>query len=478
MSIRNRLIVSFAAMIVIPLTVTIAASFIIIYVYNNYSDINIGYKNMGKLAEIQYEVFKADGEVLKYSLDSLLDEDYQRYVSDDLKNSGTEMIVRKGQSIVFSTGNFNSIDIEKHLFGQKGSLLPRPVSLDGTPYIARTIPVIFSNKQKGEVVLLAAVGEEGLAAHTYIVILLCVFAVSFIITNAVLTYLVSKSIVKPLHKLKEGAEAIQQGNLEYEITGCSSDELGELCTAYEQMRVKLKESISNQIKYDENRKELFSNISHDLKTPITAIKGYVEGILDGIADTPEKVERYLNTIHSKAEQVDSMIDDLLLYSKLDLKKIPFNFEKTDIQEFLNDCISELSIEMEKDGVTAELSSEMDNQVEVLADRERLKRVVLNIMDNAKKYMDKEKGRIDVILRETNKTVVVEIRDNGPGIDEKDIPYIFDRFYRADSARSERDGSGLGLAIARQIIEGHEGRIWVKSSEGQGTGILFSLRKVI
>lgn len=477
MSIKNRLIVSFAAMIVIPLITTIAASFIVIYIYSNYFDINIGYKNLGKLAEIQYEVFSSDGQILQNSPDSLLDEDFQTYISKKLKNKDTEMIVRRGHNMVFSTKEFSSIDIEKFLSEQKNGLVPNPVLLDGTAYVTRRIPIVFSNSQKGEVVLLAAAGEQGMAANTYFLILVGIFLISFVITIAVLTYIVSKSIIKPLRHLQNGAEAIKQGNLDYEISGCSNDELGELCTVYEQMRLKLKESIGSQIKYDENRKELFSNISHDLRTPITSIKGYVEGILDGIADSPEKTEKYLKTIHSKACEVDAMIDDLLLYSKLDLKKLPFNFERIDMERFLNDCMSELSIELDKEGIEISLTSELQKPQEVLADRERLKRVVLNIIDNAKKYMDKEHGKVEIILRETGRTIVVEICDNGPGIDEKDLPYIFDRFYRADSARSEKSGSGLGLAITKQIVEGHEGKIWARSRQPQGTGIIFSLKKV-
>lgn len=477
MSIRNRLFVSFAAMIVIPLIATIAASFIIIYIYNNYLDINVGYKNLGKLAEIQYEIFKADGEILQNSSDSLLDKDFQDFISRKLKSKNTEMIVRKGEGIIFATKQFNPVDIEKYLSKHANTLLPKPVLLDGTQYMVKIIPIVFSKQQKGEVILLADLGEQGMTARTYFIILAGVFGASFLITNAVLTYIVSKSIIKPLKNLQNGAEAIQQGNLDYEITGCSNDELGELCAVYEQMRLKLKESINNQIKYDENRKELFSNISHDLKTPITSIKGYVEGILDGVADSPEKVEKYLKTIHSKACEVDSMIDDLLLYSKLDLKKVPFDFERTDICKFLSDCVSDLFIEMEKQGIEINITNQLKKSAEALVDRERLKRVILNIIDNAKKYMNKERGKIDIILRETDKTTVIEIRDNGPGIDEKDLPSIFDRFYRADSARSEKSGSGLGLAIAKQIVEGHEGRIWARSKKDEGTSIIFSLKKI-
>ena len=222
---------------------------------------------------------------------------------------------------------------------------------------------------------------------------------------------------------------------------------------------------------------LVSSISHDLKTPITSIKGYVNGILDGVANTPEKAERYLKTIYSKATQMDIMINDLLLYSKLDLSQLPFNFENTDIMDYFKYCIHESAPELEKSNIEICLENNLDGLKYVKIDRERLMRVILNIIDNSRKYMDKEQGKITIILRETNSSIIIEIRDNGSGIDENDVNKIFDRFYRADAARSEANGSGLGLAIAKQIVEGHGGTIWAVSHENEGTSILMSFGKI-
>jgi len=228
------------------------------------------------------------------------------------------------------------------------------------------------------------------------------------------------------------------------------------------MRLKLVEANYTQKKYDESRKMLFSSISHDLKTPITSIKGY--GILDGVANTPQKVEKYLRTVHSKAVHMDRMIDDLLLYSRLDMHKVSFNFEKTDVLKYFEDCMYEIDIELEKSNIKVELHNNLRGKRYIMIDRDQVRRVVINIIDNSRKYMDKEQGKIDIFLREATSNVVIEIKDNGAGISESDLPYIFDRFYRADSARDTRKGSGLGLAIAKQIIEGHFGRsaVWAKA----------------
>lgn len=304
-----------------------------------------------------------------------------------------------------------------------------------------------------------------------------VFIISFMTTNLIISYLFSIRILGPISQLKRAATEISRGDLSIEITESGDKEVRELCADFEKMRIQLKNSVGMRIKYDDNRKMLVSSISHDLKTPITSIKGYVEGILDGVANTPKKIETYLKTIYSKAELMDFMIDDLLLYSKLDLNQIPFNFEKTNIIDFFQFCIDETSLELRKYNIDINLHNNLEKSKYVMIDREKMMRVIINIIDNSRKYMNKEKGKISIILRETNLSIIIEISDNGSGINKDDINKIFHRFYRADLARSETKGSGLGLAISKQIVEGHKGRIWAISPENMGTSIIISLAKL-
>ncbi|KOA19756.1 sensor histidine kinase YycG [Clostridium homopropionicum DSM 5847] len=304
-----------------------------------------------------------------------------------------------------------------------------------------------------------------------------VFFISYIVTNLIMSYLFSKRILEPIAHLKRATTEISRGDLSIEITESGDEEIKELCADFEKMRIQLKNSVRLKIKYDDNRKMLVSSISHDLKTPITSIKGYVEGILDGVANSPEKVEQYLKTIYSKAELMDVMIDDLLLYSKLDLNQLPFNFEKTDIVNFFEYCVQENDFELQKHNIKIHLESEFNGPKYVMLDRERMRRVIINIIDNSRKYMDKDKGKIIISLRETNSSVIIEIRDNGSGINKEDLSRIFDRFYRADLARTETKGSGLGLAISKQIVESHKGKIWAISHENMGASIIISLAKL-
>ena len=209
---------------------------------------------------------------------------------------------------------------------------------------------------------------------------------------------------------------------------------------------------------------------------MTSIIGYIEGIMDGVARTPEKQAEYLETAWAKARLVNAMIDDLLLYSKLDMKQMPFHFEKTNLEAYLKDCVADYQHEFAQHQLQLNFIGENAGPVVVNLDKERFQRVLQNILDNAMKYMDRRPGRVDVVLRETATSAIVEIRDNGKGIPQEHLSRIFDRFYRGDPARKSSEGSGLGLAIAKQIVESHEGKIWVTSQVGQGTRFMISLKK--
>jgi signal transduction histidine kinase len=257
----------------------------------------------------------------------------------------------------------------------------------------------------------------------------------------------------------------------------NDDEIGQLCQDFEEMRIRLKESAEEKVEYDKENKELISNISHDLKTPITAIKGYVEGIMDGVASSPEKLDRYIRTIYNKANDMDKLIDELTFYSKIDTNKIPYTFSKINVSNYFGDCIDEVGLEMEARNIELGYFNYVDEDVIVIADAEQMRRVINNIVSNSVKYMDKKSGIINIRIKDVGDFIQVEIEDNGRGIPAKDLPNIFDRFYRTDSSRnSSQGGSGIGLSIVKKIIEDHGGRIWATSKEGIGTEIHFVLRK--
>ena len=286
-----------------------------------------------------------------------------------------------------------------------------------------------------------------------------------------------RSIAVPLVKLKKATKNIKEGNLDFVLEVEGNDEFSQLCQDFEEMRKRLKESTVEKILMDKENKELISNISHDLKTPITAVKGYVEGIMDGVADTPEKMDRYVRTIYNKTNEMDHLINELTFYSKIDTNRIPYTFSKLNVEDYFSDCAEELGLEMETRGIELVYANYVEKGVQVIADGEQIRRVIHNIVSNAIKYMEKPRGIIQLRVKDVGDFIQVEIEDNGKGIAAKDLPYIFDRFYRTDVSRnSSKGGSGIGLSIVKKIMEDHGGKVWATSRLGIGTIMYFVLRK--
>ena len=288
---------------------------------------------------------------------------------------------------------------------------------------------------------------------------------------------VYRSIAVPLVKLKKATQNIKEGNLDFVLDVEGKDEFSELCQDFEEMRRRLKESTEEKSLIEKENRELISNISHDLKTPITAVKGYVEGIMDGVADTPEKMDRYVRTIYNKTNEMDHLINELTFYSKIDTNRIPYTFSKLNVEDYFEDCSEEVGLELETMGIELVYANYVEKDVIVIADGEQIRRVIHNIISNAIKYMDKPKGIIQIRIKDVGDFIQIEIEDNGKGIGPKDLPYIFDRFYRTDVSRnSSKGGSGIGLSIVKKILEDHGGKVWATSRLGIGTIMYFVLRK--
>ena len=296
-------------------------------------------------------------------------------------------------------------------------------------------------------------------------------------TSSLLIVWIYRSILNPIETLKKATRNIRDGNLDFEVEIEDNDEIGELCADFEEMRVRLKESTEEKVVFDSQNKELISNISHDLKTPITAIKGYVEGLLDGVADTPEKMNKYIRTIYDKANDMDRLINELTTYSGIDNNRIPYTFRRINVADYFGDCVEEVGLDLESKNIQLNYDDLVEPSTQIIADPEQLKRVINNIIGNSVKYMDKEQGVIDIRILDEVDSIRVEIEDNGMGIAAKDLPSVFERFYRTDASRnSSKGGSGIGLSIVKKIIEDHGGYIWATSREKEGTCMHFVIRK--
>ncbi|NMD69723.1 HAMP domain-containing histidine kinase [Bacillus sp. DNRA2] len=479
MSIKLRLILSNLAMIIVPsILFCVAAGILSVLFLGDIKEVTTllpESHSKDKVMQPDTQLYYELKEKSVVDPEYLLTDDYLSSVDERLKDINAGLIVRKNNDILFSSNNVKLV---------KQTDLP-PF---GTTTIMRNLEKVgertFAIKQHdyyqkdGSEISLFVMKDASPWNHfvkTFFPILIGLCLLSLVATNGLLTFFVSRSIIQPISRLKAAAQSIKNGHFDHSISPEKKDEIGELTQMFEEMRLKLNESFAIQKQYEENRKELIAHISHDLKTPITSIKGYVEGLRDGVADTPEKQSRYIQTIYAKSFDLDRLIDELFLFSKLDLGKLPFEFEMIDLKNYLSDFIEELSFDLEEKGVLVSFTADDYQTALVKIDRDKFKRVLANIVTNSVKYMDKVSKELKFTLCTDSNKVELAIADNGPGINEESLPYIFEQFYRADQSRSQlTGGSGLGLSIARMIVEGHNGSIKAESEEGLGTKITITL----
>lgn len=306
--------------------------------------------------------------------------------------------------------------------------------------------------------------NPGAMFYVFLWLFLCLLILA--LSSTIVTRFMTKSIEKPINDLARAAEDIRGGNLDFEVMGSNYDEIDNLCNNFDIMRKDLKRAALLEKSMKKERSMLLANISHDLKTPITSIKGYIEGIRDGIADTPEKMTRYLDTIYAKANTIDEAVSNLSMFSKLELSRLNFSFIEFDINSFLTDFFENYRLDFEKNGITL-INNISDKTAVINADREKLSRVFSNLTDNAVKYRNGDNPVIEVTSKTHDGGIYVTIKDNGIGIEENELQNVFQSFYRVDDARTIK-GSGLGLGIVKQIVEKHSGKIWLKS-EGLNKG---------
>lgn len=297
--------------------------------------------------------------------------------------------------------------------------------------------------------------------------------ITFILLIILLTWDISRTILKPLAELNKATERIAKGDLEFNIHYNKKDELGNFARSFESMRLQLNESLAKQKVIENARKEMIASISHDLRTPIASIQGYVEGLRDGVAEDEETRNRYLSVIRDKTGQLNRQIEDLFEYSRLDAGQLELRVESVDSRDIFENILQEVELSHGDKGPSLRIVRPLPS-VNVQVDPQRLEQVMMNLLENAFRYVPEE-GRVTVRSWTDDAHLIVAIEDNGPGIAEMHLPHIFNSFFRGERSRSRKSGgSGLGLAICKYIIEAHVGRIWVESKEGEGTTFFFAI----
>ena len=288
-----------------------------------------------------------------------------------------------------------------------------------------------------------------------------------------LGYILSKTITGPIVNIMHKAQKLAAGDFEQSIIVRSDDEIGKLSKAFNYMAKELKNTMTEQQRLENMRREFVANVSHELKTPITSIKSYAETLLDGGIDDFETTVRFLEVINTEADRMTRLVRDLLQLSRIDNAQMKWSMKPFNITALIANVTDRLQMEVRNKEQT--LNFKIKNETsEITGDRDRLEQVFVNVITNAIKYTPKG-GSIDVNIEQSEKVFRVKVSDTGVGIPEADIPRIFERFYRVDKARSrDMGGTGLGLAIAKEIIEAHGGGIYAKSTVDKGTEIVIEL----
>ncbi len=497
MKLRTRLTIAFCVLIVLPIALLIAALFGLymlesrvlqpgnVLEASGYGLFSNSLQIMNRYTEEDYteisDLAQTDPELLE-SMTYLVEENEEL-----LTKSSFLIFMRDGEIVYNGYGDESAMTDEEWAerlpaYGERssGAVSGAGYFIDGdTQSLVKQVDFICTDGAEGSIFLVTS--SESILPETRQMIfeLIIVVALVLALTAGLMMIWIYRGTITPIRKLQVATKNIKEGNLDFHIDYNEEDEMGELCQNFEEMRQRLKESTEEKVSGEQENKALISNIAHDLKTPITAVKGYAEGILDGVADTPEKQERYIRTIYNKATEMDGLINELTFYAKIDTNRIPYNFAKIRVADYFSDALEEIGLDLETKNIGLSYVNYADKDTIIIADPEQLMRVIQNIINNAVKYMDvsTRRGQINIRVKDVGDFIQVEIEDNGRGIAAQDLPYIFDRFYRTDESRnSATGGSGIGLSIVKKIIEDHGGKIWATSQVDTGTIMYFVLRK--
>ena len=401
---KTRLFMAFLMILILPVflisTLVFGLSKYQMYALSKTLGLEVTYDNLSDNANLVSNLTTSYVDSLAQQINTdkskLLDPDYLSELNSELKEKYSALVLRVDGQILYS-------GLEDDLFhnGKDKILeeLPQYKGLEDDKhngiYLGDKIRVLvkqldFLTDDQQPASLFIVTSSTALIPHirTVVIELLLAAVIVLALTSMCLLVWIYNSIKSPLTQLKEATNKIKNGNLDFTVEGCDVEEINDLCEDFEDMRRRLKATTEEKMNFDRESKALISNISHDLKTPITAVKGYVEGIMDGVADTPEKMDRYIRTIYTKANDMDRLINELTFYSKIDTNRIPYTFSKVCVVDYFNDCVEELGMELEERGMILEYDNRVAPDVLIIADVEQLKRVINNIISKSIKYMDK------------------------------------------------------------------------------------------
>jgi signal transduction histidine kinase len=449
MGIRARIILSFLSLLIVPFMIVFLSLFIVNSSFFG-GPLQESLESLSGQADIVLDTFSENYDLIHTdngmdrALSPLLDQTFHRAIFADTQRTvlydSTHLL--EGKALSEFTGNDDSLE-----------------TFDMDVYV--------DDVYTGTLVLEPEISLQ--RAFKLLVYLPVIMIVIFILTIIALIFILSKiladGILNPLRELNYAAERIAAGDLEFQMNYNRDDEFGKLCQEFDYMRLKLRSSLTKQAQYEKSRRQLIASISHDLKTPLTSIKGYVEGLQDGLVTDEVTYQRYLKVIWDKSNRLNHLIDDLFIFSKMELGEFKIESVQVDADMLLEEILSTRENELKDTPIQFAVKRPLQSG-KLFVDPHRIGQVLDNLIDNALKFT---RSKIEISTDIKEDFYLIYVRDDGIGMSEEDLPYIFDHFYKIDKVRSSSSkGTGLGLAICKELIESHGGSIHVRSKENAGT----------
>lgn len=412
---------------------------------------------LNKNNELGYEDLKNTMKIIKVSVDmdsiivdkqgyvyAVSDErlDYLKYSKLDIKDSDMKLL-KSGEML-------------QHNYIRKDD------EIEGRAYLK---PLFSNNNFNGIIILTKPISSVD-ASNLYTIIWLSVLS-AVILSSIVAYYFAKKILIKPLSEINNAAKKLAQGEVEKRVYIDSQDEIGDLAESFNIMAESLE-------KVDTVRREFISNVSHEIRSPITSIKGFVTGIIDGVIPR-DKENYYLNIVNDEVSRLSRLVTDLLDISSMESGKFNLNIIKMDINEIITLCTLNLEGRIKEKNIKVDVIFNKNHEY-CLGDRDRIIQVVTNILENAIKYGREQGGRIQIETYAKGDHIYVSIFNNGPNIPREDINKIWERFYKTDKSRTNKISTGLGLSIVRLILTQHNQDIWVNNIPGKGVKFTFTLKR--
>lgn len=450
MNLKRRFRFIFISILIIPLGAMLAAFMAVWISWNN-----------------RYE-YVEDLEAPRYLHDTLSTILHDDYKDSEVAERGVVFMLNHEGRVIYAHPELLKAypGLFDRTWSETGDELYR-LMMENMPAIPFSISVFRYKGKAGVVVFIPDLISPKVSVINLGVHMVWIFYLGFILLPTMIMNYFIRPMARSMISLERATQEIGRGNWDVPLPmeGIKNNPFNHLIRSFEQMRVELKENHDRQSR-------IMMSISHDLKTPLTSIKGYVEALQDGMAEDPEELALYTSIIMEKTDLLEERISDLIHFTRLNTTEWKGRFTQVNLSGLLRESASVFRNDALIRKRTMDVSFEIPDSIEIEGDRRMLYQVLENLFDNACRYTDPGDS-ISYTAKLLDKKILIAMEDSGPGIDEDHIPHIFDNFYRADSGRNTR-GIGVGLASAKTIIQSHGGTIYYAKTKLGGAGFLIEL----